>query len=222
MKHLKRIGKTMKFAVLATAIAGLAQTAGVANAASLHTAKEGDTFFLLAQRYGVSVADLQKENPDVAASNIYAGVQIKVPDENKVETTSDSKPQLLSEKAPAGDDQQVEAWGKTFNYSKVVDVKATAYSAAASENGKWGAVDYFGNPLKLGTIAVDPSVIPLGTKVLVTGYSHPGLPDQSFVAVARDKGSAIIGKRIDIFIPGSPSFVNDFGFQNVKLYVIDK
>ncbi|ALP39302.1 hypothetical protein ASL14_25800 (plasmid) [Paenibacillus sp. IHB B 3084] len=222
MKHLKRIGKTMKFAVLAAAIAGLAQTAGVADAASLHTAKEGDTFFLLAQRYGVSVEDLQKENPDVAASNIYAGVQIKVPDENKVKVASDSKPQLLSEKAPAGDDQQVEAWGKTFNYSKVVDVKATAYSAAASENGKWGAVDYFGNPLKLGTIAVDPNVIPLGTKVLVTGYSHPGLPDQSFIAVARDKGSAITGKRIDIFIPGSPSFVSDFGFQNVKLYVIDK
>ncbi|AET60822.1 3d domain protein [Paenibacillus terrae HPL-003] len=222
MKHLKRIGKTMKFAVLATAIAGLAQTAGVADAASLHTAKEGDTFFLLAQRYGVSVEDLQKENPDVAASNIYAGVQIKVPDDNKVKAASDSKPQLLSEKAPAGDGQQVEAWGKTFKYSKVVDVKATAYSAAASENGKWGAVDYFGNPLKLGTIAVDPNVIPLGTKVLVTGYSHPGLPDQSFVAVARDKGSAITGKRIDIFIPGSPSFVSDFGFQNVKLYVIDK
>ncbi|KJD43197.1 3D domain-containing protein [Paenibacillus terrae] len=222
MKHLKRIGKTMKFAVLAAAIAGLAQTAGVADAASLHTAKEGDTFFLLAQRYGVSVEDLKKENPDVAASNIYAGVQIKVPDENKLKAASDSKPQLLSEKAPAGDGQQVEAWGKTFNYSKVVDVKATAYSAAASENGKWGAVDYFGNPLKLGTIAVDPNVIPLGTKVLVTGYSHPGLPDQSFVAVARDKGSAITGKRIDIFIPGSPSFVSDFGFQNVKLYVIDK
>ncbi|MGM1022812.1 MAG: 3D domain-containing protein [Bacillota bacterium] len=222
MKHLKHIGKTMKFAVLAAAFAGLAQTAGVADAASLHTAREGDTYFLLAQRYGVSVEDLQKENPDVAASNIYAGVQIKVPDENKVKVASDSKSQLLSEKEPAGDGQQVEAWGKTFSYSKVVDVKATAYSAAASENGKWGAVDYFGNPLKLGTIAVDPSVIPLGTKVLVTGYSHPGLPDQSFVAVARDKGSAITGKRIDIFIPGSPSFVSDFGFQNVKLYVIDK
>lgn len=83
-------------------------------------------------------------------------------------------------------------------------------------------MDYYGNPLKLGTIAVDPNVIPMGTKVLVTGYSHPGLPDHSFVAVARDQGSAITGKRIDIFIPGNKSFVNDFGFQNVKLYVIDK
>lgn len=53
-----------------------------------------------------------------------------------------------------------------------MNVKATAYSADPSENGGWGAVDYFGNDLELGTIAVDPSVIPLGTKVLVTGHSR--------------------------------------------------
>ncbi|MGZ0041509.1 LysM peptidoglycan-binding domain-containing protein [Paenibacillus polymyxa] len=222
MKRLKHIGKAMKFAVLAAAIAGLAQTTGVADAASLHTAKEGDTFFLLAQRYGVSVDELMKANPNIASNNIYAGLQIKVPDEKSVEAASDSKPQLLTEKATANEKPTIEAWGKTFNYSKVVDVKATAYSAATDENGKWGAVDYYGNPLKLGTIAVDPRVIPMGTKVLVTGYSHPGLPDHSFVAVARDQGSAITGKRIDIFIPGNKSFVNDFGFQDVKLYVIDK
>ncbi|ASR47287.1 hypothetical protein B4V02_11625 [Paenibacillus kribbensis] len=221
MKHLKRIGQTMKFAVLAAAIAGLAQTAGVANAASLHTAKEGDTFFLLAQRYGVSVDELTKANPNIAPGNIYAGLQIMVPGDTGVKAASDSKPQLLKETEP-NEGPTIKAWGKTFNYSKVVDVKATAYSAAGDENGKWGAVDYYGNPLKLGTIAVDPNVIPMGTKVLVTGYSHPGLPDHSFVAVARDQGSAITGKRIDIFIPGSKSFVNDFGFQNVKLYVIDK
>lgn len=221
MKHFKHFGQTMKFAVLAAAITGLAQTGGVADAASLHTAQEGDTFFLLAQRYGVSVDELTKANPDIAPKNIYAGLQIKVPGDKSVKAASDSEPQLLTEKASANDEQTIEAWGKTFNYSKKVDVKATAYSAAMDENGKWGAVDYYGNPLKLGTIAVDPNVIPMGTKVLVTGYSHPGLPDHSFVAVARDKGSAIIGKRIDIFIPGSKSFVNEFGFQNVKLYVLD-
>lgn len=99
-------------------------------------------------------------------------------------------------------------------------MKATAYSAAASENGGWGPVDYFGNPLELGTIAVDPSVIPLGTKVLVTGHSHPGLPKQAFVATARDIGGAIKGKRIDIFIPGSQKSVSTFGFQDVELYIL--
>ncbi|MNJ53747.1 Cell wall-binding protein YocH precursor [compost metagenome] len=81
--------------------------------------------------------------------------------------------------------------------------------------------DYYGNPLKLGTIAVDPNVIPMGTKVLVTGHSHPDLPKDSFVATAMDQGSAIKGNRIDIFIPASPQKVSQFGFQDVKLYVLE-
>ncbi|WKL02381.1 3D domain-containing protein [Paenibacillus amylolyticus] len=118
------------------------------------------------------------------------------------------------------DNKVVQAWGKTFDYSKAVNVKATAYSADPSENGGWGAVDYFGNDLELGTIAVDPSVIPLGTKVLVTGHSHPGLPKQAFVATARDVGGAIKGHRIDIFIPGSKQSVSTFGFQDIELYIL--
>ena len=74
--------------------------------------------------------------------------------------------------------------------------------------------------LELGTIAVDPSVIPLGTKVLVTGHSHPGLPKQAFVATARDVGGAIKGHRIDIFIPGSKQSVSSFGFQDIELYIL--
>jgi peptidoglycan DL-endopeptidase CwlO len=49
-----------------------------------------------------------------------------------------------------------------------------------------------GLPLGWGTVAVDPSVIPLGTKLYVPGYG-PG--------VAADTGSAIIGKIIDIWFP---------------------
>ncbi len=128
---------------------------------------------------------------------------------------SASKLEVVSEEV-------VVAWGKTFTYSNTIEVKASAYSKTANENGKWGAVDYLGNPLKLGTIAVDPEVIPMGTKVLVTGHSHDGLPDQAFVATATDQGGGIKGNRIDIFIPGSRSFVKMFGYQDVKLYVLDK
>ena len=41
-------------------------------------------------------------------------------------------------------------------------------------------------------IAVDPSVIPLGTKVYVEGYGY---------AVAADTGGAIKGHKIDVFFP---------------------
>lgn len=175
---------------------------------------------------------LMAANPSINPSNIYAGLKITIPgvqsqsagvasaapakkESAATTTASASKLKVMST------GNVVEAWGKTFTYSKTINVKASAYSASASENGKWGAVDYFGNPLKLGTIAVDPKVIPMGTKVLVTGHNHDGLPDQAFVATATDQGGAIKGNRIDIFIPGSAANAKSFGFQDVKLYVIN-
>lgn len=111
--------------------------------------------------------------------------------------------------------------GKSYAYSDVVQAKASAYTAAPSENG-WGAVDYFGNPLKLGTIAVDPDVIPMGSKLYITGYDHNGLPSGGMMAVASDQGSAISGNRIDIFVPQSQQQASNFGFQSVKVFVLDK
>ncbi|QHW30778.1 LysM peptidoglycan-binding domain-containing protein [Paenibacillus rhizovicinus] len=110
--------------------------------------------------------------------------------------------------------------GKSYVYTDVMQVKASAYTAAASENG-WGPVDYFGNPLKLGTIAVDPDVIPMGSKVYITGYDYNGLPSGGMMAVATDQGSAINGNRIDIFVPQSQKSASAFGFQNVKVFILN-
>lgn len=110
--------------------------------------------------------------------------------------------------------------GQSLAFSKVIDVRATAYSDSPEENGKWGPVDFFGDRLKLGTVAVDPKVIPLGSKLYVTGYTFGGLPVGGFVGKAKDIGGAIKGKRIDIYVPGSRSFVSAFGVQNVKIYVL--
>ncbi|MFK0524492.1 3D domain-containing protein [Paenibacillus illinoisensis] len=198
-----------------------------AHADSVHVAKEGDTFYTLSKKYGVGLNTLVKTNSDISPYNIYGGLKITIPGKTNTASAAPAAKSSTGAKTITtasldvnADDKVVQAWGKTFDYSKSIDVKATAYSAAASENGGWGPVDYFGNPLELGTIAVDPSVIPLGTKVLVTGHSHPGLPKQAFVATARDIGGAIKGKRIDIFIPGSQKSVSTFGFQDVELYIL--
>ena len=55
-------------------------------------------------------------------------------------------------------------------------------------------------------IAVDPKVIPLGSKVYVEGYGH---------AVAGDVGSAIKGNKIDVFIPNRARALQ-WGRQQVK------
>lgn len=215
----KQNAKTVKMVTSTALVLGL--TFGVsqapADAASTHIAKEGDTFYFLSKQYGVDLNKLMQSNPNIEATNIYAGLKIKIPSASTVKAASGMVPSLNVNPSA----KVVEAWGKTYNYTKTATMKATAYSSAASENGGWGAVDYFGNPLELGTIAVDPDVIPLGTKVLVTGHSHPGLPDQAFVAEARDIGGAIKGNRIDIFIPGSQQSVSEFGIQDVKLYFLE-
>lgn len=221
MINKKRIAKT------ATALltAAMLIQAVPAHADSVHVAKEGDTFYTLSKQYGVGLNALIKANNDISAYNIYGGLKITIPS-NTTNTASAAAAKTEAKTVTAAsldvnsDSKVVQAWGKTFDYSKTVDVKATAYSADASENGGWGAVDYFGNPLELGTIAVDPSIIPLGTKVLVTGHTHPGLPKQAFVATARDVGGAIKGNKIDIFIPGSKQSVNTFGIQDVELYIL--
>ena len=49
-----------------------------------------------------------------------------------------------------------------------------------------------GLPLGWGTVAVDTSIFPFGTKMYIPGYGN---------GVAADTGSAIIGKIIDIWFP---------------------
>ena len=72
-------------------------------------------------------------------------------------------------------------------------VNSTAYTASCSGCSGHTAtgIDLKSNP-NAKVIAVDPSVIPLGTKVYVEGYGY---------AIAGDTGGAVKGKKIDVFFP---------------------
>ena len=76
------------------------------------------------------------------------------------------------------------------------DFTATWYCPCSKCNGKNGAIDGFGNPLKWGCVAVDPHIVPLRTKLMIEGY-------EDTIFEARDTGSGVDGKHIDIFIPVS-------------------
>lgn len=209
--------RAIKVAMIAVGLAGIWQTgASSVHADAVHTVKTGDTFFLLSKKYGVDMDLLMKANPTVSPNNMTQGKKLVVPGVMETAAIHITNLKVFTT------DRLVEAWGKKFNYTDTLNVKASAYSSAGNDNGKWGAVDYFGNPLKLGTISVDPKIIPMGTKVLVTGHSHPNLPKNAFVAVASDQGGAIKGNRIDIFIPGTLQSVMKFGFQDITLYILDK
>lgn len=194
-----------------------------ANAATSMIAKDTDTFWKLSKQLNIPIKKLMEFNPRINPLNIYAGLKIVIPSgtipKAKV-TAKATAPKQTTKSKMANHPSIMTAAGQSLSYSEVITSKATAYSSSAEENGKWGAVDYFGNPLKLGTIAVDPKVIPFGTKVYITGYNFAGLPAGGFIAKASDTGGAIKGTRIDIFVPGTRAHVSPFGFQNVKVYVL--
>ena len=90
---------------------------------------------------------------------------------------------------------EVDANGHKMEYLGVF--RTTFYCSCSRCNGKWGAIDGFGQPLKWGCVAVDPSVIPLHTKLVIDGYDA--------VFEARDTGSGVDGQHIDIYVPVSHS-----------------
>ncbi|MCY0875063.1 MAG: 3D domain-containing protein [Firmicutes bacterium] len=91
--------------------------------------------------------------------------------------------------------------------SLVTNESLTAVATAYANPGGFTAT---GAPAGYGDIAVDPSVIPLGTKLYVPGYGY---------GVADDTGGAIQGYRIDLCFD-SVSQALSFGRQVVKVYIL--
>lgn len=106
---------------------------------------------------------------------------------------------------------------KGRKYSRVIIMEATAYDASPESNGQWAGITALGTKLRPGVVAVDRSIIPLGTRLYIE--STDSWPSYGF-AVAEDVGGAIKGNRIDLFFE-SASTVKSFGRRQVKVYVLD-
>ncbi len=93
----------------------------------------------------------------------------------------------------------------TSQNGQSMKVVATAYSGHS--------ITATGTKPKWGTIAVDPTVIPYGTKVYI--------PQFDMVFTAEDCGSAIKGNKIDIFMNDS-STVYNWGRKTIDIRVLGK
>ena len=67
-----------------------------------------------------------------------------------------------------------------------------------------------GIPATYGVVAVDPGVIPLGTRLYIPGYGE---------AVAADTGGAINGYKIDLCMESYEECMN-FGRRTITVYVL--
>lgn len=163
-------------------------------ASSTYTVKKGDTLYKIAEMHNITVNEL-------ISWNGLKSTVIK-PNQNLKVTKSDTSKKSSSKTPSRSDDDTVE---------KEITVSASAYTANC--NGCSGitstGINLKRNP-ELKVIAVDPSVIPLGTKVYVEGYGY---------AIAGDTGGSIKGNKIDVFFP-TKGEAYKWGRKNVKIKIL--
>lgn len=144
------------------------------------------------------------EKPQPAKSTVSSsGTTASSPKTNTVRYEVGKKPSKSSIYASRGG-----AVPSELSYSRSFRVEATAYSGHTITATGTKPVR---NPGGWSTIAVDRTVIPLGTKVYVENYGY---------AIAEDVGGAIKGNIIDLFL-NSSSETRSWGRRHVTIYILD-
>jgi 3D (Asp-Asp-Asp) domain-containing protein len=84
-------------------------------------------------------------------------------------------------------------------------------SAYLPSDGGGSGITATGMRAQHGVVAVDPDVIPLGTRLFIPGYG---------IAIAADTGGAIQGAKIDLCMESYGDAIS-FGRQTIKVYVLN-
>ncbi|MDX5971023.1 SH3 domain-containing protein [Bacillus cereus group sp. BfR-BA-00287] len=168
----------------------------------------------------VKVQEVAKPKEEVKVQEVAKPKEeVKVQEEAKAKEEAKAR-EIAKAKEEAKAREALKAKEESKNNAqsakRELTVVATAYTADPSENGTYGGRvltamghDLTANP-NMRIIAVDPKVIPLGSKVWVEGYGE---------AIAGDTGSAIKGNRIDVLM-GSKSKAMNWGRQTVKVKIL--
>ena len=129
----------------------------------------------------------------------------------QTETTA-SKPVSSGYSKNNNDGTFVDHYGNTISYTSVLTGAATAYTASV------GASTSTGRPAQYGNVAVNPNIIPYGTRLYIAS------PDGSFVygyAVAADTGGALMSGSalVDLYYDTLEECYQ-FGRRNVSIYIL--
>ena len=120
-----------------------------------------------------------------------------------------SKCEVRVEPTPTKQMTEIVTEAPTSQVELLGTFKLTAYCACEKCCGKSDGITATGTKATANrTIAVDPSIIPYGTTVVINGIEY----------VAEDTGGAIKGNIIDIFFDDHEEALN-FGVQYADVYV---
>ena len=101
---------------------------------------------------------------------------------------------------------------KIYDLSKMPRMKMTATAYWLGDPKVPGDTTFSGHKVRRGLVAVDPRVLPLRSRLYIPGYGY---------AYSSDTGSAIKGKRVDLFVDGKADS-RAFEFNKVTVYVLEK
>lgn len=162
--------------------------------------KTNDKFQETVKSLNNEVQTLKERNAELQKAKEDAEQKLEQT-QNELETVKKNRVSLASR----GNDL-----GETF--------KATAYTE--SDSGMDGrGITKTGTKVREGrTIAVDPRIIPLGSKLQVYCESYPEI---NGVYIAEDTGSAIKGRKLDIYMR-SKRKSNDFGIRDVTVTIVGR
>ncbi len=99
--------------------------------------------------------------------------------------------------------------GTLVRYARAMDMQTTKY--ATGEPGV-GTITYTSLKVRVGVVAVDPTVIPLGSLLYVPGYGY---------CVAADIGGAIKGHKIDLYTEDLHEAALRYGVRPLPVYLLD-
>lgn len=106
-----------------------------------------------------------------------------------------------------------------LSYSRVLSMSATAYDASPASNGIYAGRTATGRVPTRGIVAVDPSVIPLNSRLYIES-SDGGKSWVYGYAIAGDTGGAIKGNKIDLCFDSYAECMR-FGRKSATVYVLN-
>ncbi|WP_282198051.1 3D domain-containing protein [Collibacillus ludicampi] len=170
-----------------------------------------DTLWDIANRYHTTVERLLSLNPNVRPDQLKIGSHLVIP-----RLHDEAKP-VMAEQGKV----IITASGERFRVRHVLNCKLTAYTSGYESTGKrpgdpgYG-ITSSGRVATIGrTIAVDPEVISIGSKVYIEGLG---------IRYAEDTGGAIKGHHIDVYVGdgGAVKQALEFGVkQDVPVFILE-
>jgi 3D (Asp-Asp-Asp) domain-containing protein len=155
--------------------------------------RSGDTLYRIANSFGIQMSEIIMMNGLANPNFLYIGQKLQIPGLERITLGGES------------------------TVTQVFAATLTAYTAGYESTGKTEAhpaygITFSGTRVQEGrTVAVDPSIVPLGSTLYIEGVG---------IRKAEDTGKAIRGRKIDVYIEDLHE-ARSFGVKpNVNVYVL--